>query len=629
MAGAADKRAGGAYVEIYANSAALVRGLKKAEKQLIQFGGKVRNIGAGMFAAGAGIAAPLALAVKEFSRYGDDVAKMARRTGLAVETVSALSIQAELTGANITAMEKATRAMGRGIFDAKRGAGEMKDAMKEMGLTFEDLDGLSPDEQFWKLAKAIASVKDPSIRAALAQKAFGRAGTELIPLMEAGADAMEETSRRAKELGLILDKEASASAEVLTDQLTWLKKALTGIQLTLGGALARDISVFTEALVQGAKAVVTLIKENKEFVRTVAGFAAGLLAVGTTLITVGTGIQLLGFAIGGITKVLGTIAALFSPIVLASIAAGAGLFLFADAALSAFGLVNTGFSDLIQNFRVKGLTIGTWLTLGVLEAMKIYEELRTGIIDVFDDIVTGAKITGSMIASGLLEGISTLASGMDMALKGITSGLADMARTVLTVAERLKLISGGEAKVIRFGIEAVESGISGALSGVSKAAQEGIDSALAEMGEATEGAIMSRIERGIARSEELEKRLEALKETGRREIYEDTDKEDVFGGLVNDAKKQLEDMRNKAQDFGDYINSEINKALGIAGDKQAGDDDESRNIAKPSEVFGSFSARAVSGQVADKSIKELTKANTSLSQIATSTKKMADNVGLA
>ena len=53
------------------------------------------------------------------------------------------------------------------------------------------------------------------------------------------------------------------------------------------------------------------------------------------------------------------------------------------------------------------------------------------------------------------------------------------------------------------------------------------------------------------------------------------------------------------------------------------------NIAQPSDVFGSFSARAVSGQVADKSVKELTKANTYLSQIATSTKKMTDSVGLA
>lgn len=631
MAGGRDVRAGGAYVEISANRAALTRGLNAASRELTAFGGMVRNVGAGLAGVGAAITAPLALAVRQFSAFGDGVAKMARRTGLAVETVSALNIQAELSGTSLENMEKATRAMARGIFDAKRGAGEMKDALAEMGLTFEDLDGLEPDKQFWKLADAISSIKDPSIRSAVAMKAFGRAGSELIPLFDAGSESMKETAKRAKELGLILDRDAAASAEVLNDQLTWLEKALRGIQNELGSALARDVSLFAEALVEGAKQVVRLIRENKELIRNVAAVGVAIAAAGTALLGAGVAIQAVGFAAAGLAKALGLVAVMFNPMIIASAAAAAGILFLLDA----LGIVETGFSKFVQGIKIGGLSIGAWLTLAALEGMKAWEELKTGIAEVFDDLVTGAEVSGKLIAAGLLAGVKSVAVGMEKALKGITGIIATVAQSMVDLASKLKIIGVGEAKAFKAGIRILESGVSSSIGGLAKDVTNGIDSALAVLGEGTEKAVTDRIQRSIDRSKGLQDKLNELNQAGGDVLKDDLNQEDPLANLVDNAKSRLAELQATATGFSDKINKAVDDAYAAA----RGESDKAGAAAKadglpgikgPAGVFGSFSAREVSSKVGDQQVRELNKANGFLKGIADSTKRLAtDGLGLA
>jgi hypothetical protein len=74
-------RAGRAFVELFADDSKLVRGLRAAEKKIRAFGDGIRNIGLKMAGLGAAVVSPLVAAAKAFSVMGDDVAKMARRTG--------------------------------------------------------------------------------------------------------------------------------------------------------------------------------------------------------------------------------------------------------------------------------------------------------------------------------------------------------------------------------------------------------------------------------------------------------------------------------------------------------------------------------------------------------------------
>lgn len=148
MANTTSIRAGRAFVELFADDSKLVRGLRSAERKLRAFGDGIRSLGLKMTAIGAGLLTPLIGSTKAFSAMGDSVAKMAKRTGLSVGTVSELGYAASQSGIQMEALENGVRRMQRSIYDAGRGLSTAVDGLADLGLSYKDLANLSPEEQF-------------------------------------------------------------------------------------------------------------------------------------------------------------------------------------------------------------------------------------------------------------------------------------------------------------------------------------------------------------------------------------------------------------------------------------------------------------------------------------------------
>ena len=68
---------------------------------------------------------------------GDAFAKMARRTGVAIETLSAFAHVAELSGTSFQTMANALRKMTTNAFDATKDLGAAKDARRILRPIFE------------------------------------------------------------------------------------------------------------------------------------------------------------------------------------------------------------------------------------------------------------------------------------------------------------------------------------------------------------------------------------------------------------------------------------------------------------------------------------------------------------
>ena len=100
-------RAGRAFVELFADDKKPVRGLRRAEKRIKAFGQSMRNLGLKVAGLGTAVLAPLAASAKAFSSMGDQVAKMAKRTGLSVEALSELKFVASQTGTEFESLEMA------------------------------------------------------------------------------------------------------------------------------------------------------------------------------------------------------------------------------------------------------------------------------------------------------------------------------------------------------------------------------------------------------------------------------------------------------------------------------------------------------------------------------------------
>ena len=66
---------------------------------------------------------------------------------------------------------------------------------KDADLRFEDLDGLSPEEQFRKLADTISQISDSTKKGTITVALFGRTGTNLLPMFTNGAAGIEQRQR--------------------------------------------------------------------------------------------------------------------------------------------------------------------------------------------------------------------------------------------------------------------------------------------------------------------------------------------------------------------------------------------------------------------------------------------------
>lgn len=368
MASAGQILAGRVAVSIGGDDAGLQRALANARQRLEAFARRTAAIGAGLTAAGAGILAPLGAAAREFAKAGDDVAKMARRIGVAVESLGRLGHAATLSGSNVQTLEKGLRGMARGIYDAQQGLGTALPAFEELGVDVARLASMDPETQFLTIADAITRIDSPTKKAAVAMKVFGKSGTDLIPLMDSGAVAIKAMGDEAEALNIVFSSQGAAAAERLTDEMTRLEMSLKGVVLQVGQALAPSMSYVVSLITEYVKAAGKWISENQELVVTVAG-------VGVVLMGVGTAFLAAAGAAAGLSAILAGMAAVFSPIGITIMAVAGGV-LYLAGAFDGLGATASKLVKWIGNIRVAGLRLNTR-----------FEEWKMGWADVFDSVL--------------------------------------------------------------------------------------------------------------------------------------------------------------------------------------------------------------------------------------------------
>jgi hypothetical protein len=408
-------RAGRAFVELFADDSRLVRGLRRAQRKLRAFGTAVRGIGMKMAGLGAAITAPLAAASKVFASTGDDLDKMAKRTGISVEALSELGFAAEQSGADLDALANAVLRMNRrlGRIRAGQGTTTQVEAMEGLGLSAEALEKMSPEQTLNAIADAMAAMEDPTQAAGLAQRAFGTEVDKVLPLLLQGSEGMNELREQARRLGLTISTEAAAKAAQLTDRMNILWKVLKRSIFAIGNALAPLLIEVGQRLTKLAVAVSDWIKENKRLVATVFKVGVAVLGAAAGIITFGLAVTGLSIALGGIATALSTaaalIGALLSPI---------GLVTSAVVALGVAVLKATG----------AGAAAVAWLAERFEALKKIALQAWRGIADALaaGDISLAAKVLWNALKVQWLKGVNYL--------KGLWLGFKTNFLTVATEA---------------------------------------------------------------------------------------------------------------------------------------------------------------------------------------------------
>jgi TP901 family phage tail tape measure protein len=273
-------------IKILGDSSKLDSELSKASKNFDNFFKKIDKVGTAMLGIGGAITGAAATVVTKTADIGDQFDKMSKRTGVAVEELSALSYAAEISGTGIETVENGLRMLATNISDAADGVGLAKDAFEALNIATTDTEGkLRPTVDVLKeAATKIADLEDETMQVALAGEIFGkRYGSELLPMLKEGGEGIEGLMERAEELGIVISTEAAESAAEYTDSMTELTGTLAAASRTIGNTLIPAITPLIEKTTEIISKISEWIAANPELVETIAKIGVVLMAGGAVI----------------------------------------------------------------------------------------------------------------------------------------------------------------------------------------------------------------------------------------------------------------------------------------------------------------------------------------------------------
>ena len=226
-----------------------------------------------------------------FANYADSFDKMSQRVGVSTESLSELAYAANLSGTSIERVEESFKGLSQKIVEAVDKGGDAEELFSSIGLSAQDLAASTPEEQFYKVADAIAEIDDPTRRAAVAMQVFGESGRELLPLLSGGSAGLAEMRDEARSLGATVSTESAAMGAQFNDALARVQTIFQGLKNEFAASLAPILTFFANRLSEASGFISKLTRECPVLTTALATFGAGVVGLSYGLTSVVTAFE--------------------------------------------------------------------------------------------------------------------------------------------------------------------------------------------------------------------------------------------------------------------------------------------------------------------------------------------------
>jgi len=218
------------------------------------FGTAVQAAGVLGAAATAGAGA-LAYLVKGSIDSADAALKQSQAVGVSVATLTSMQHAANLSGVSNEALATALKQTSKRASEAASGTGAAAIAYAALGISVLDSSGSlkGADKLIGEVADKFAGMENGAGKTAIAMQLFGRAGADMIPLLNAGGAGIQEMRDEARALGLVMDDETSAAAERFNDNIDRLIGVKQGLVNQITKAVLPTLEAYSNSMVTAAK----------------------------------------------------------------------------------------------------------------------------------------------------------------------------------------------------------------------------------------------------------------------------------------------------------------------------------------------------------------------------------------
>jgi lambda family phage tail tape measure protein len=192
--------------------------------------GAVAGFGAAI--AGSAIVGGLTAVVKKSIDAGDELFNLQAKTGVAANALIGIGNAAKLADVDVATLGKGLTKLNVNLVRAAEGNEDLARKFAALGVSVKGADGqvVSSDKALKQIADRFADMPDGAQKAAAAVALFGKAGADLIPLLNEGAASMEKFTYKVGD-------DFAARSDLFNDTITELGIKTNGFGLELTDAL--------------------------------------------------------------------------------------------------------------------------------------------------------------------------------------------------------------------------------------------------------------------------------------------------------------------------------------------------------------------------------------------------------
>jgi hypothetical protein len=483
----AAKNFGRVNVSITASTGGLTAGLGRAGKQLKTFGSSVGGLSGvmgrlggsmgsllpvfGAFTTAAGAIAALTSATKA----AEALHNLSQELGVATGDLQVMQQAAAESGVSQELLTTGLRRTTRMVGELAMGTPGAVKAFAQLGLTMQDMAGLSVSQQFALISQRIAALP-PQMQAAAAIDIFGRSGQGMLNFIRNGSQSIGEVDTLLTQLGVKMSGEQVAAIEAMGDAIGRLTLPMQGFINQFLAELAPAITAVSQILLEFFTSSNNGFSYAKLLADALIVALKGLVAIGSILVgtfqmfsAVMLGIAAVGAtAFGAIATAIGAVLEYLGQIIPALQAVGQGVSAFGEQsgrvgdalfqeANSAFGSALDNFANPLQGFDQK---MADAQRQAAESAVKPVEAAATVAGQIAGDQITKAISASSQALKAIVVGTSegeafrnSIMRGADPRLEG--DAQKETAENTGEMVDQLDELNGSLGGSGGFGLAAI------------------------------------------------------------------------------------------------------------------------------------------------------------------------------
>ena len=284
-------------IQFSAAVGALIKGVEDAKSSIESVKESCSKVSEAAAAAGKSLLEAFGVAfstdkIAEFiaktAEMGEQIERSSAMLGVSTKSVQELGFIAKMTGGDADGLSLAMERLQVNLQKAQSGAGPAYQALQALGLSAKELSTLPLDQQLNKIADAVSKFADGGNKTAIVMELMGRAGAQMIPVLDQGSAGLDKFRASADNTGAVLSPLALGSLSALERSLVGFKAAVEGVAGALVAELAPALTQMVSGLTQVIGDVNVAIQTHTVWEREIIAITTGARELAQVLANLGT-----------------------------------------------------------------------------------------------------------------------------------------------------------------------------------------------------------------------------------------------------------------------------------------------------------------------------------------------------